>query len=77
MTKRPYLLGGLSLSLGYGWAMLRGIDRSVSNELMAFHRREQMRKLGIILKSLLTFKSVDSFKVLPDLAQRSADQSRE
>ena len=46
MTKRPYLLGGLSLGLGYGWAMLRGIDRSVSNELMAFHRREQMRKLG-------------------------------
>ncbi|HLZ32507.1 MAG TPA: hypothetical protein VKP13_00725, partial [Nitrospira sp.] len=66
MTKRPYLLGGLSLGLGYGWAMLRGIDRSVSNELMAFHRREQMRKLGIILKSLLTFKRVDSFKVLPD-----------
>ena len=77
MTKRPYLLGGLSLGLGYGWAMLRGIDRSVSNELMTFHRREQMRKLGIILKSLLTFKRVDSFKVLPDLAQRSPDQSRE
>jgi poly-beta-1,6-N-acetyl-D-glucosamine synthase len=77
MTKRPYVLGGLSLGLGYGWAMLRGIDRSVSNELMAFHRREQMRKLGIILKSLLTFKRVDSFKVLSDLAQRSPDESRE
>jgi poly-beta-1,6-N-acetyl-D-glucosamine synthase len=77
MTKRPYLLEGLSLGLGYGWAMLRGIDKSVSNELMAFHRREQMRKLGIILKSLLTFKRVDSFKVLPDLAQRPPVQSRE
>jgi hypothetical protein len=44
---------------------------------MAFHRREQMRKLGIILKSLLTFKRVDSFKILPDLAQRCPDQSRE
>jgi len=63
--------------LGYGWAMLRRIDRSVSSELMAFHRREQMRKLRIILKSLLTFKPVDSFKVLPDLAQRSPVQSRE
>jgi len=66
MTKRPYIFGGLSLGLGYGWAMVRRIDRSVSNELMAFHRGEQMRKLGIILKSLLTFRRVDSFKVLPD-----------
>ena len=76
MTKRPYLLGGLR----WVWVMdgrLRGIDRSVSNELMAFHRKEQMRKLGIILKSLLTFKRVDSFKVLPDLAQPSPAQSRE
>jgi glycosyltransferase involved in cell wall biosynthesis len=66
ITKRPFLVGGLGLSLGYGWAMLRRAKRPISNELMAFHRKEQMRKLGTVLKSMLMFKSVDNFKVLPD-----------
>lgn len=65
-TKRPYLVGGLALGLGYGWAMLRKIKRSISNELMTFHRREQMRKLSAILKSVLTFEPVDTFKIDPD-----------
>jgi len=46
--------------------MLRREKRPISRQLMAFHRKEQMRKLGAILKSTLTFKSVDNFKVLPD-----------
>lgn len=66
MAKRPYLVGGVALGLGYGWAMLRREKRPVSKELMNFHRKEQMRKLKAVLKSLRTFKSVDSFKVLPD-----------
>jgi hypothetical protein len=66
MTKRPYLIGGLALGLGYGWAWARQIERPVSNELMRFHRREQMRKLRAILKSVLRFKPVDSFTVAPD-----------
>lgn len=66
MVKRPYLVGGLALGLGYAWAMLRRAKRPVSKELMKFHRREQMRKLKAVLKSVLTFKPVDNFKVLPD-----------
>src|ERR1051325_464627 len=66
LTKRPYLTGGLALGLGYGWAMLRRIKRPISNELMKFQRREQMRKLRAILRSVLTVRQVDSFKVLPD-----------
>jgi len=66
MVRRPYVVAGFSLGLGYGWAMMRRIDRSVSRELMAFHRQEQMHKLGIIIKTLLTFKRMDSFKILPD-----------
>jgi hypothetical protein len=66
ITKRPYLFGALALGLGYGWAMLRRIKRPISDELMTFHRREQMRKLRVILKSVLMFKQVDNFKVLPD-----------
>jgi hypothetical protein len=66
MAKRPYLVGGLALGLGYGSAMLRRAKRPISRELMRFHRKEQMRKLRAVLKSVLTFKSVDSFKVLPE-----------
>jgi poly-beta-1,6-N-acetyl-D-glucosamine synthase len=66
MTKRPYLFGGLSLGLGYAWAMLRRVKRPVTKELLKFHRKEQMRKLRAILKSVVTFKTVDSFTVLSD-----------
>ncbi len=64
-AKRPYFIGGLALGLGYGWAMLRRAKRPISKELMKFHRKEQMHKLRAVLKSVLTFKSVDNFKVLP------------
>ncbi len=66
MAKRPYFTGGLALGLGYGWAMLRRARSPVSKELIKFHRKEQMRKLKGILKTLLTLKSVDNFKALPD-----------
>lgn len=66
MTKRPYVVEGLGLGLGYGWAMVHREKRPVSKQLMAFHRKEQMRKLSAVLKSVLTFKSVDNFKAVPD-----------
>lgn len=66
ITKRPYLIGGIALALGYWWALLRQIERPISDTLMKFHRKEQMLKLKIILKSILKFKRVDSFKVIPN-----------
>ena len=36
----------LALGLGYGWAFLRRSPSPVSNELMTFHRKEQMQKLS-------------------------------
>ena len=66
MTKRPYLIGSIVLGLGYFWAFLRQMERPVSDELMRFHRREQMLKLKIILKSIIKFKRIDSFEVIPN-----------
>lgn len=66
VTQRPYVLDGLALGLGYGWAMLRRVKRPISKELTKFHRKEQMRKLAVVLKSVLTFKPIDKFKVLPE-----------
>ena len=45
MTRRPYLIGGLSLFAGYVSAAIRNESRPVSEELVAFRRREQMRRL--------------------------------
>jgi glycosyltransferase involved in cell wall biosynthesis len=63
-TKRPYILAGLSLGLGYGSAFLRRMPRPVSPELMAFHRREQMLKLKVILKSFVKHGRVEKFSLM-------------
>lgn len=49
MGKRPFVLGGLCLTLGYFWAMAKRMPRAVSPELLAFHRGEQMARLRSIL----------------------------
>ena len=61
MTKKPVCTGGLALLSGYIWASLRRVKRAVSPELMRFHRKEQMKKLRAILRTLVRFKKVDSF----------------
>jgi glycosyltransferase involved in cell wall biosynthesis len=66
MTRRPYLVEGTALGLGYLSAFLRRTKRPVSDELMRFHRREQMLKLKNILKSKLTFRRVDNFEITPN-----------
>jgi glycosyltransferase involved in cell wall biosynthesis len=64
-VKRPYLVGGLAVGLGYAYAALRRVDRPVSGELMTFHRAEQMQKLKAIVRSLVRLKRIDKFQVLP------------
>ena len=66
MLKRPYFVEGFALGLGYGWAAVRRLQRPISRELMAFHRREQMRKLKAIFRSVLTFKPIDKFQLLSE-----------
>jgi glycosyltransferase involved in cell wall biosynthesis len=63
MTKKPMILGGLVLLAGYCWAAVRRVKRPISPELMRFHRREQMKKLGAIFRSLLRFRKVDGFRL--------------
>ena len=65
MTKQPVLVDGLALLFGYCWAALRRVKRPVTQELMRFHRREQMRKLRAIFRTLLRFQKVDSFRLAP------------
>ena len=54
MTKRPFAAGGLVLGAGYVWAMVRREEKPISREMVAFRRREQMRRL----RQFLTGNSV-------------------
>lgn len=45
MAKKPYLIGGLALLLGYFWCWATRLERPVSQELMRFHRKEQLDRL--------------------------------
>jgi glycosyltransferase involved in cell wall biosynthesis len=62
-TKRPFLIGGLSLLAGYTWAALTRTPRVVSPELMRFHRTDQMRKLGAALSAVFRLQRVDAFRL--------------
>lgn len=53
LAKKPYVVGGMALLWGYVWCWLKGVERPVSKELMAFHRGEQMARLrGLIFDKL-------------------------
>ncbi len=56
MTRRPFGIGGLMLVVGYVWALVRRVERPVSRELVAFRRREQMRRL----RKFLTGKRISA-----------------
>jgi hypothetical protein len=62
MIKPPYVVDGMALGLGYFWALIRREHRPVSEDLMRFHRKEQMLKLRAIFKSILRFKKVNNFQ---------------
>jgi biofilm PGA synthesis N-glycosyltransferase PgaC len=61
LTKQP--VEGVALFSGYLWAAVKRIERPVTSELICFHRREQMKKLRLIFRTLLKFKKVDNFRL--------------
>jgi glycosyltransferase involved in cell wall biosynthesis len=62
-AKKPCIFGAADLGAGYFWAFLRQTKRPVSDELMRFHRKEQMTKLKVIVNSKMRFRRVDNFDV--------------
>ncbi len=63
-TKHP--VDGVALLAGYGWSAMRRTKRAVTPQLMHFHRREQMKKLKTIFRSLLRFKKINNFSLLTE-----------
>ena len=56
MAKKPYLVGGLALLLGYFWCWATRFERPVSGELMKFHRKEQLERLRRLLLDRLRLR---------------------
>jgi len=53
MSRRPFVLGGGALFLGYLWAWLQRVERPVPRELIEFQRREQMQRLRKFCRNLV------------------------
>lgn len=49
MTKKPYIVGGVCLLAGYFWCFVTRHERPVSDELVAFYRKEQLGRLRKLL----------------------------
>ena len=49
MTKRPLVVRGLAMGAGFVKAWVSGAERPVSEQLVAFRRREQMQRLARVL----------------------------
>jgi glycosyltransferase involved in cell wall biosynthesis len=49
MKHKPMIVGGCALFTGYLWACLRRVQRPVPADVIAFQRREQMRRLSRFL----------------------------
>jgi glycosyltransferase involved in cell wall biosynthesis len=60
-TRQPFLVGGLALLAGYAQASITSMPRAVSDELMRFHRQEQMKKLRAVFRSMSRLEKVNAF----------------
>jgi len=53
LTRKPYVVGGCLVFLGYFSAMLSGIEKTVSREVVEFRRKEQMSRLRKFIRKCL------------------------
>jgi hypothetical protein len=45
MRGKPWVIGGMLFQAGYIWGMISRMPRPMSQELITFHRSEQMARL--------------------------------
>jgi glycosyltransferase involved in cell wall biosynthesis len=50
MTLKPYVVGGALILFGYAWALVNRYERPVSDEFVAFRRREQIQQLARVIR---------------------------
>ena len=62
IPRKPVFVGSCGLFWGYCSGWLRQIERPVSQDIVDFHRSEQLKRLRSILRSLMRFQRIDSFR---------------
>ena len=50
MQHKPYVIGGLLILSSYFWNLVRGVKRTIPDELMALRRNEQLSRLKMIFR---------------------------
>jgi glycosyltransferase involved in cell wall biosynthesis len=50
MKRRPIVLGGVVMLVGYFWAMLRGVERTMPANLIALRQKDQLQRLRRVLR---------------------------
>lgn len=71
MTRKPIGLGGLALGAGYFWALAQRRERPVAEELVRFHRREQLARLRRFLAGGKSFLATEtSPPSVPDIGSQ-------
>lgn len=73
LKHKPYIVAGFLLFSGYFWAFLKRTERPISNELIAFRRKEQMQRLMVILRRFFTPKGLHSS---PERTTTAMDKKR-
>jgi poly-beta-1,6-N-acetyl-D-glucosamine synthase len=58
MTQKPLIMGGMAVLSGYLWSLCRRVKRPVSDEMVAFQRQDQMKRLRELFSKTLTFPLV-------------------
>lgn len=59
MTRKPYIIGGISLLAGYLTAILTRTERPVSRELIEFRKKEQLLRLKRIFSKIFLARPID------------------
>lgn len=50
MKTKPYIVGGVLMLVGYAWAMLRRLERTMPEALIVLRRVDQMQRLKNVLR---------------------------
>jgi biofilm PGA synthesis N-glycosyltransferase PgaC len=50
MKNRPYIVGGVVMLAGYFWAMLRGLERTMPEDLIELRQNDQLQRLKHTLR---------------------------
>ncbi len=50
MKSRPYFIGGVLMLVGYAWSMVRGVERTMPEELIELRQRDQIQRLKDVLR---------------------------